>query len=242
MQTDITGMASAQNRVQIAPSILASDFLHLSDAVEAAEKGGADRLHIDVMDGRFVPNISIGTPIVTSIRSATTMLLETHLMIVEPERYVPIFAAAGADLIIVHSEVSPHLYRTLEEIQRCGKRAGVAINPATPWTAIQEVLGLADLVLLMTVSPGFGGQQFIEAMVPKIRDLREELDRRGFGTELEVDGGIDEQTAAQVVEAGARVLVAGTAIFRASEGVEPSVRSLREAAEHGLRNNSNVFH
>jgi ribulose-phosphate 3-epimerase len=186
------------------------------------------------MDGRFVPNITIGPDIVRCIRGATDMFLEAHLMIVEPERYVPMFAEAGADLIIVHQEVSPHLYRTLQHIQDHGKRAGVAINPATPWTTVEEVLDLADLILVMTVSPGFGGQDFIEQMVPKVARVREALDRRGLGAEVEVDGGITRETAPRVVEAGARVLVAGTSVYRAPEGVEPAIRSLREAAEGAL--------
>ena len=220
--------------VEIAPSILASDFLHLGDAVRQAEDARAERLHIDVMDGRFVPNITIGQPIVECIRRATGMFLETHLMIVEPERYVPDFAAAGADLITVHSEVSPHLYRTLQQIHDCGKRAGVALNPATPWSAVGEVLELADLILVMTVSPGFGGQEFIAAMIPKIRRLREELDRRGLTTDLEVDGGINDETAPVVVEAGARVLVAGTSVYGASAGVSERVQALRSAAQRSL--------
>lgn len=218
-------------RVQIAPSILASDFLHLGDAVLAAERGGADRLHIDVMDGRFVPNISIGQPVVQSIRSATEMMLETHLMIVEPERYVADFARTGADLIIVHAEVSPHLYRTVQRIHDLGKRAGVALNPATHWTAVEEVLDLADLILVMTVSPGFGGQKFIDAMCGKVQRVREAIDRRGLRTEVEVDGGIEPETAGKVVQSGARVLVAGTAVYRAADGVADAIARLRAAAE-----------
>lgn len=220
--------------IQIAPSILASDFLRLGEAVELAAQAGAERLHIDVMDGRFVPNITIGSPIVEAIRQSTDMMLETHLMVVAPEQHVPAFAAAGADLITVHAEVSPHLYRTLQHIHDHGKRAGVAINPATPWCAVQEVLDLADLVLVMTVSPGFGGQEFIEQMLGKIETVRREIDRRGLDTELEVDGGINLQTVSRVAAAGARVLVAGTSIYHAPDGVGQAVRRLREEGSRAL--------
>ena len=226
-------MTTANNRsheIQVAPSILAADFLHLADAVREAEDAGVTRLHLDVMDGRFVPNISFGQPVVRAIRSSTSLLLEAHLMIVEPERYVPDFAAAGADLITIHQEVSPHLYRSLELIRSLGKRAGVAINPATPVEAIEEILGLADLILVMTVSPGFGGQEFIEAMLPKIRRVRAAIDHRRLATELEVDGGIDEETAGEVVSAGARVLVAGTAVYRSRRGVKGAVAAIERAA------------
>lgn len=217
--------------IQIAPSILASDFLRLGDAIRAAEEGGADRLHIDVMDGRFVPNISIGLPVLQAIRSATEMTLETHLMIVEPERYVEAFAKAGADLIIVHSEVSPHIYRTLQQIHDVGKLAGVAVNPGTPVSALEEILDVADLILVMTVNPGFGGQEFITPMLDKIGRVRGMLDRANSRALLEVDGGIAPETVHDVVCAGARVLVAGTSVFKASDGVSGAIRSLRGAAE-----------
>lgn len=220
--------------VQISPSILAADFLHLGDAVSAAEGGGAERIQIDVMDGRFVPNITMGPDTVRAIRRESGLLLEAHLMIVEPEKFVPVFAGAGADVIIVHQETSPHLYRTLQQIRDHGKQPGVAINPATPWTTIGEVLDLVDLILVMTVNPGFGGQEFIEPMLPKIRRIHDELMRRGLPALIEVDGGISEETAPRVVEAGARVLVAGTSVFRAPEGVPAAVKSLRAAARRGL--------
>jgi ribulose-phosphate 3-epimerase len=226
-------MTFSSATVRIAPSILASDFLHLGDAVKEAEEGGADRLHIDVMDGRFVPNLSIGQPIVECIRGATAMTLETHLMIVEPERYVPDFVETGADIVIVHQEASPHLYRTLQQIKDLGARAGVAINPATPWIAVQEVLALTDLVLVMTVNPGFGGQAFID-MTPKIRTIRRYLDEHNLTTEVEVDGGITTETVPAVVEAGARVLVAGTSVYRSPIGVSAAVRELRQAADGAL--------
>ncbi|GAC1446147.1 MAG: ribulose-phosphate 3-epimerase [Chloroflexota bacterium] len=227
-------MSSDADVVQIAPSVLASDFLHLEEELRDAERAGAQRLHLDVMDGRFVPNISIGTPIVQAIRSATAAVLETHLMILEPERYVPVFAEAGADLITVHVEVSPHLYRTVQQIHDLGKRAGVALNPATTWHAIEEIVDCADLILVMTVNPGFGGQAFISAMVPKIARIRELLDRKGSMAELEVDGGIDVHTAPHVISAGARVLVAGTSIFKANRGVVTAFGDLRTAALSGL--------
>lgn len=219
--------------VQIAPSILNADFLHLGAEIEAIAEAGVQRLQIDVMDGRFVPNISVGLPIVQAVRSATDMLIEAHLMIVEPERYVRDFASAGADLIIVHVEPSPHIYRTLQLIHAEGKRAGVALNPGTPLQAVSEVLHLADLILVMTVNPGFGGQEFIAAMLPKIEALRAALSARQLTAEIEVDGGINTGTAPLVTRAGARVLVAGTAIFRAAS-VEDAVRGLRAAASRGL--------
>lgn len=226
--------------LQLAPSILASDFLRLGEEVRAVQAAGVPRLQIDVMDGHFVPNITMGPGIVAAVRSAITIGLEAHLMITEPERYVPDFAAAGADLIIVHQEASPHLYRTLEYIKDHGKRAGVAINPATPAGVLDEVYGLADLILVMTVSPGFGGQEFIARMLPKIRHVRTEIDRRAPHTELEVDGGIDEETAPRVVEAGARVLVAGTSIYRAPQGIAAAVQDLSSAARRGLTAAQNV--
>ncbi|MGH2448671.1 MAG: ribulose-phosphate 3-epimerase [Chloroflexota bacterium] len=221
--------------IEISPSILAANFLCLEDAVRAAERAEVKRLQVDVMDGLFVPNISVGQPVVRSVRDATDLLLEAHLMIVDPERYVPDFAEAGADVIIVHVEASRHLYRTLQQIHDHGKRAGVALNPATPPSSLVEVYGLADLILVMTVNPGFGGQRFLASMLPKIEKIRRELDARNLDTELEVDGGINLETAPQAAGAGATVLVAGTAVYDAPEGVSEAVSRLRHAARSAGR-------
>ena len=215
----------------VVPSILSADFTRLGDQVAQAQAGGADRLQIDVMDGRFVPNITVGPLVVEAVRRATTLPLEAHLMIVEPERYVADFAQAGADLIIVHQEVSPHLHRIVEQIKRMGKRAGVAINPATPLADLQEILNDIDLVLCMTVDPGFGGQQFINGVLSKITRLRAMIEQHGAHCDLEVDGGIHAETAPLAVKAGANVLVAGSAVYSDREGVAAGIRRLRQAVE-----------
>ena len=215
----------------VVPSILSADFTRLGDQVAQAQAGGADRLQIDVMDGRFVPNITVGPLVVEAVRRATTLPLEAHLMIVEPERYVADFAHAGADLIIVHQEVSPHLHRIVEQIKRMGKRAGVAINPATPLADLQEILNDIDLVLCMTVDPGFGGQQFINGVLSKITRLRAMIEQHGAHCDLEVDGGIHAETAPLAVKAGANVLVAGSAVYSDREGVAAGIRRLRQAVE-----------
>jgi ribulose-phosphate 3-epimerase len=204
--------------VRIAPSILAADFARLGEEVRAVEAAGADLLHVDVMDGRFVPNITIGPAIVAALRKVTKLPLDVHLMIVEPERYVDEFARAGADLISVHLEASPHLHRTVQQIRAAGKKAAVAVNPHSPLDDLDVVLPDLDMVLLMSVNPGFGGQRFIEAVVPKIRALRAEIDRRQLAVDIEVDGGIAPDTAPEVVAAGATVLVAGSAVFHAPGG------------------------
>jgi ribulose-phosphate 3-epimerase len=204
--------------LRIAPSILASDFARLGEEVRAVEAAGADLVHVDVMDGRFVPNITLGPAIVAAVRRSTTLPVDVHLMIVEPERYVGDFARAGADRISVHVEATPHLHRVVEQIRELGKKAAVAVNPHSPLDGLEVVLPELDMVLLMTVNPGFGGQKFIEAVVPKIRALRAELDRRGLDADIQVDGGIDAETAPVVISAGATVLVAGSSVFHAKGG------------------------
>jgi ribulose-phosphate 3-epimerase len=203
------------DKIIVAPSILSADFGRLADEVRAVEAAGADWIHVDVMDGRFVPNITIGPLIVRAVRAATRLPLDVHLMIVEPERYVAEFAAAGADRISVHVEASPHLHRTLQQIRGAGASPGVVLNPHTPEESIRHVLPDLDLVLVMSVNPGFGGQRFIPSSFTKLRALRDAIDRAGLDIALEVDGGITPSTAPQVIEAGARALVAGSAVFGA---------------------------
>jgi ribulose-phosphate 3-epimerase len=186
------------------------------------------------MDGRFVPNITMGPDLVAAARAVTSMVIEAHLMIVEPEKFVPVFAQAGADVIIVHQEASPHIYRTLEQIRELGKGAGVAINPGTPSEVLSEVLHLADVVLVMTVNPGFGGQKFIESMLPKIAKVREALEDKGATALVEVDGGINLETAPRVTSAGAQLLVAGTSVYRAPSGVAPAIAALQNAAQGAM--------
>jgi ribulose-phosphate 3-epimerase len=213
----------------IVPSILSADFAQLGQQVEEAQMAGADRIQVDVMDGRFVPNITVGPLIVEAVRRHTSLPIEAHLMIVEPERYIDDFARAGADLIIVHQEASLHLHRTIQAIRALGKRAGVAINPATPLVMLQEVLNTIDLALCMTVNPGFGGQRFIREMLPKIERLRAMIQQHGATCDLEVDGGIEPDTAAEVVRAGANVLVAGSAVYGATGGAAAGIAALRAA-------------
>ena len=213
--------------IQILPSVLSADFRCLGEQVTEVERAGADRIHIDVMDGRFVPNITVGPLVVEAIRHGTNLPLDVHLMIVEPERYLDDFAAAGADIIQVHQETCPHLHRTVEQIKNLGKQAGVVLNPATPLATLEDVLPAVDQVLLMSVNPGFGGQRFIAASIDKIRRLHDLLDERGSSAAIEVDGGIDQTTAPQVAAAGATLLVAGSAIFNAPGGPAEGVRLLR---------------
>jgi ribulose-phosphate 3-epimerase len=220
-----------KKRVKIAPSILASDFSRLGQQVAKAEEAGADYIHVDVMDGRFVPNLTIGPIVVRAVRRSTSLPLDVHLMIVEPERYFSEFREAGADHLIVHVETCPHLHRTVQHIKEVGCRAGVTLNPATSTTTLEEILPYVDQVLVMTVNPGFGGQTFIESMVAKIRRVRVMLDDLGSDAELEVDGGIEPHTAPLVVEAGANVLVAGSAIYRAEVSVGRAIARMRQAVE-----------
>ncbi len=214
-------------KIKLAPSILSADFARLGEQVAEATKAGADWIHVDVMDGKFVPKITIGDAVVKAIRPYTSLPLDVHLMVDSPERQIQDFAQAGADIITVHVEACPHLHRVVEQIKGLGVKAGVALNPGTPLNAVEEVLSAADLVLVMTVNPGFGGQKFIEAMLDKIARLRQKLDEKGLKTELEVDGGINAEIAPKVVQAGGRVLVAGAAVFKAEEGISQAVKRIK---------------
>ncbi len=221
------------NRIKLAPSILSADFGRVGEQVAEATKAGADYIHVDVMDGHFVPNITIGPLVVAAIRPHTSLPLDVHLMIESPEKYIQQFAQAGADIITVHAEVCPHLHRMVESIKEAGCKAGVSLNPSTPLTALDETLPVLDLALLMSVNPGFGGQQFIESTIGKIARLRRKLDELGLAAELEVDGGITAEIAPRVAQAGARVLVAGAAIFNKRESVSQAIARIRESL-HGL--------
>ena len=216
--------------LQIAPSILSADFAALGSAITAVERGGADLIHVDVMDGHFVPNITIGPPVVRSLKRVTQVPLDVHLMITDPDRYIEAFAAAGAAMISVHVEVLPHLHRTVHAIKALGVRAGVVLNPATPVVALEQIVEDVDFVLVMSVNPGFGGQTFIPRSEAKLREVRAALDRAGnTSAPVEVDGGVDLTNVARVVGAGARILVAGSAIFHAPDP-EQATRELKAAA------------
>jgi len=213
--------------IKLAPSILSADFSRLGEQVTEATEAGADYIHVDVMDGHFVPQITIGAPVVAAIRRWTNLPLDVHLMIEAPEQQIGQFAEAGADIITVHIETCPHIRQVVQAIKKLGVKAGVSLNPGTPIKTLREVLPSVDLVLVMTVNPGFGGQPFIEAMLDKIARLRAELDKKGLAAELEVDGGINAEVAPRVVRAGARVLVAGAAVFGSGQTVSEALKKLR---------------
>jgi ribulose-phosphate 3-epimerase len=214
--------------IEIAPSILSADFARLGEQIKAVEQAGASLLHVDVMDGRFVPNITIGLPVVKAISRATRLPIDAHLMIVEPGRYAESFVKAGAQMVSIHIEADPHAHRTLSAIRAAGAQAGIAFNPATPLSAVEEAIKFADYALLMSVNPGFGGQEFIPESLDKVRRLRKMIDERGLRTRIEIDGGIDADNIADITSAGAEIIVAGSAIFGADDpGV--AVRKLREA-------------
>ena len=216
--------------IELVPSILSADFTRLGEQVRDAEVAGAQRVQIDVMDGHFVPNITMGPMVVKAVRRCTKLTLEAHLMITNPQEYIETFAEAGADVIIVHQEVCPHLHRVIQQIKATGKQAGVALNPSTPVFLLQDVLSLLDMVLIMTVNPGFGGQDFIPETLPKITTLHQMIKQRGLRhCDIEVDGGIHEQTVPQVVRAGANLLVAGSAIYNEKESVKQAITRLRNA-------------
>jgi len=220
-------MQSGKN-IEIAPSILAADFSRLGEQIEAVERGGADILHFDVMDGHFVPNITVGLPVLKSLARKTHLPIDAHLMISEPGRYAQQFVDAGAKMVSVHVEADPHLHRTLMSIKSAGAKAGVVLNPATPVSAVQEALLFADYVLVMSVNPGFGGQEFIAESVPKVRRLRQIIQDQELPVRIEIDGGIDRSNIESVVEAGVEIIVAGSAIFRATDP-ENAVKELRSA-------------
>jgi len=220
-------------QVKLAPSILSADFSRLGEQVVELTKAGADYIHVDVMDGHFVPNITIGAPVVASLRRWTNLPLDVHLMIEYPERFIAQFAEAGADIITVHVEACQHLHRVVQEIKDRKIKAGVSVNPATSLDLMNEILDSVDLALVMTVNPGFGGQAFIPQMLNKIKRLRQELDERGLSVELEVDGGITAELAPEVVNAGARVLVAGAAIFNTGRSITEALQRIKQAVGSG---------
>lgn len=216
-----------RSKLKLAPSILSADYAQLGEQVAEATRSGADWIHVDVMDGHFVPNITIGPEVIKSIRSYTILPLDVHLMIESPERHVESFTRAGSDIITVHVETCPHLHRVVEQIRELGVKVGVALNPGTPLELVEEVLPLLDLALVMTVNPGFGGQSFIEGTLDKIARMRQKLDEKALQAELEVDGGIESSNILKVVQAGAQVIVAGSAVFRAEGGIPQAIADLK---------------
>jgi len=218
-------------RIQIAPSVLPADFARLGDECSALEKAGVDRIQWDVMDGQFVPNLTFGPDVVAACRPHTSVPFEAHLMVETPDLLVERWVDAGCERLIVHAEACPHLHRTLEHIRSAGAQAAVAVNPATPAVAVANVLDLVDLVLVMTVNPGFGGQKYIATMEPKIAEVRALVERGGYDVDVEVDGGLDKDTVAGAVRSGANVIVAGSALYRDPKGLEHAVTALRAAAE-----------
>ena len=224
-------MHYTNRKIEIVPSILSADFARLGEQVQEAARSGAGRIQVDVMDGHFVPNITVGPLIVEAIRPYSTVPIEAHLMIEQPELYIPQFAKAGADYIIVHVEACVHLHRTVQQIHGEGKLAGVAINPATPLVTLEEILPYADMILIMTVNPGFGGQEFIPTMLAKIRRLKAMMEEHHVDLDIEVDGGIHEATIADAVAAGANLLVAGSAVYGTPDGVPAAIERLRAAVE-----------
>lgn len=220
--------------IKISPSILSADFARLGEEIRAIDVGGADYIHVDVMDGHFVPNITIGPLVVAAVRKVTSKPLDVHLMIENPDRYIPDFAKAGADLITVHQEAVPHLHRTIQLIKSLGKKAGVSINPATPVATLDVILDDLDLVLLMSVNPGFGGQSFIPATLAKITELRQRIEQRGLSVEIEIDGGVKTDNIGRMAGAGADVFVAGSAVFSTPDYGE-TIALLRQNAVEGAR-------
>lgn len=219
-------------KIKIAPSILSADFAKLGEQVAAAAEAGADYIHVDIMDGHFVPNITIGPAIVKALRPYTDIPFDVHLMIERPPDYIRQFAEAGADIITVHVEACPHIHRTIQAIKELGKKAGASVNPGTSVDRLEDILPDLDMVLIMTVNPGFGGQKFIQNTLNKIATIRETIDMLGLDTEIEVDGGINTETALKAVEAGADVLVAGAAVFNANESVKEALQKIRRSLEH----------
>jgi ribulose-phosphate 3-epimerase len=215
--------------VGIVPSVLSADFTRLGDQVREAEEAGAQRIQVDVMDGHFVPNITMGPMVVNAVRHCTTLPIEAHLMISNPEQYIEEFAKAGADVIIVHQEATPHLHRIIQQIKAAGKMAGIALTPSTPIIMLEDILTMLDMALIMTVNPGFGGQKFIPETLPKIRRLREMIDQQELHCDIEVDGGINEAIVPLVVQAGANLLVAGSAVYNERESVAEAIARLRNA-------------